>query len=118
MKLRPLGKTGVPWSRGRWLVFNSVPLANFGSVLMLRCKQFSDRPNVVSQSRFHAWGDPKRQSRVLLGVRLATLRTPKALKTVSVFPELPTLGVALWAVHDHKLQQALAVCQGETVCQS
>src|SRR6185312_12092695 len=43
-------------------LFARADTENLGSVLMLRCKQFSQRPDVVGEASFHSWRHP--QSRV------------------------------------------------------
>jgi hypothetical protein len=48
---------------------------------------------------------------VIFSVGLAAMRAAKTLKTIAVLAELPTFDVANWAIHDLRLQQALAVCR-------
>lgn len=56
-----------------------------------------------------------KQPGVFFGVGLAACSATKTAKAIPVFAELPTFNLALRAIHESTLQQAVAVCQEERV---
>jgi hypothetical protein len=65
-------------------------------------------------------GHRTEQTGVFFRVGFSAIIAAIALQTITVLPKLAALLAALWAFHAVKLQQAVAVCQGETegLCRS
>jgi hypothetical protein len=51
---------------------------------------------------------------MIFGVGLAALGTAKTAQAIAVLSELYALTIAGSAIHEYKIQQSLAVCQGES----
>jgi hypothetical protein len=52
---------------------------------------------------------------VIFGVCLAALRATEPPKAIAMLPKLLAFDAALFAIHEYRLHEAVAVCQGNSL---